>query len=263
MYISIFVTLVAWTTSVLCHWNYNTLIVNGEVAGAPYQYVRRTNNSNTPLQMVNATTMRCNAGAALGGPLDTETLAVRAGDELGFGVESTFGHPGIQQVYLSRAPGGTAAADYDGAGDWVKIYAATTLANASWNSGGEGLVWAMRRAHSFRFPLSDQTPPGEYLLRAEGLALHAAHKLDCAQFYVGCAQIRVTGNGTGRLEPTVKIPGLYNNTTPGVLIPDFWTKITNYTEPGPALWPKGTQTQHVVKQLGDTSKHVSGFRRRV
>lgn len=71
-----------------------------------------------------------------------------------------------------------------------------------------------------------------------------------AQFYVGCAQIRVLGNGTGKLEPTVKIPGLYNNTTPGVLIPDFWTKITNYTEPGPSLWPEGTQTQHLVKQLG-------------
>ncbi|KAF3021951.1 hypothetical protein E8E14_009482 [Neopestalotiopsis sp. 37M] len=247
--------LAASTTSVLGHWNYNTLIVNGQVAGAPYQYVRRTNNSNAPLQMVNSTDMRCNAGAALGAPLHTETLTVRAGDELGFGIESTFGHPGIQQVYLSRAPDddgtGTAAtaADYDGSGDWVKIYAATTLANASFDANGEGLSWAMRRAHSFRFPLSAATPPGEYLLRAEGLALHAAHKLDCAQFYVGCAQIRVLGNGTGTLEPTVKIPGLYYNTTPGVLIPDFWTKITNYTEPGPSLWPKGTQTQHVVKQL--------------
>lgn len=72
-----------------------------------------------------------------------------------------------------------------------------------------------------------------------------------AQFYVGCAQIKIVGNGTGVLAPAVEIPGLYNDTTPGVLIPDFWTKITNYTEPGPELWPEGTQTQHVVKQLGD------------
>ncbi|KAK6197752.1 hypothetical protein LQW54_010590 [Pestalotiopsis sp. IQ-011] len=165
--------------------------------------------------------------------------------ELGFGTASTFGHPGIQQVYLSRAPDGT------GASGWVKIYAATTLANTSFDGSGEGLEWAMRRARSFRFPLSRDVPPGEYLLRAEGLALHAAHKLDCAQFYVGCAQIKIVGSGTGVLAPAVKIPGLYNDTTPGVLIPDFWTKITDYTEPGPALWPEGTQTQHVVRQLGD------------
>ncbi|KAI4601057.1 hypothetical protein KJ359_012244 [Pestalotiopsis sp. 9143b] len=244
-----------WATGVLAHWNYNTLIVNGQVVGEPYQYIRRTNNSNSPLQMVNSTDMRCNAGASLGTPLGTETLTVTTTDsesvELGFGIASTFGHPGIQQVYLSRAPDGTGAADYDGAGGWVKIYAATTLANTSFNGSGEGLEWAMRRAHSFLFPLSGEVPPGEYLLRAEGLALHAAHKLDCAQFYVGCAQIKIVGNGTGVLAPAVRIPGLYNDTTPGVLIPEFWTKITDYTEPGPALWPEGTQTQHVVKQLGD------------
>lgn len=182
MFVPILIVAATWTTSVLAHWNYNTLIINGQVVGEPYQYIRRTNNSNSPLQMVNSTDMRCNAGASSGTSLGTETLTVTTTDqesvELGFGIESTFGHPGIQQVYLSRAPDGTGAADYDGAGGWVKIYAATTLANASFNGSGEGLEWAMRRAHSFRFPLSGGVPPGEYLLRAEGLALHAAHKLD-------------------------------------------------------------------------------------
>lgn len=68
-----------------------------------------------------------------------------------------------------------------------------------------------------------------------------------AQFYVSCAQIRVTGNGTGTLGPLVKFPGAYTPTTPGVLIPDFWTYIRNYTVPGPALWPAGTKVSHVVK----------------
>ncbi|KAH6659631.1 glycoside hydrolase [Truncatella angustata] len=245
--LSFFIILVIWTTQVLAHWNYNNLIINGKVAGDPYQYVRRTNNSNAPLQIVNSTDMRCNAGASLGTSLNTSTLTINAGDELGFVIESTFGHPGIQQVYLSRAPDGVNAADYDGSGDWARIYAVTTLANST--LGDEGLVWAMRRTHSFRFPLARNVPPGEYLLRAEGLALHAAHKLDCAQFYVGCAQVRVVGDGTGVPAPLVSIPGVYSDTTPGVLIPDFWTRITNYTEPGPELWPPGTQTQHVVKQL--------------
>lgn len=80
-------------------------------------------------------------------------------------------------AYLSRVPEGQTAATYDGSGDWVKLYAASTLANSSW-AEPEGLVWAIRRKHSFLFTLPAETPPGEYLLRAEGIALHAAHKLN-------------------------------------------------------------------------------------
>lgn len=68
-----------------------------------------------------------------------------------------------------------------------------------------------------------------------------------AQFYISCAQLRVTGNGTGTPGPLVEFPGVYTPTTPGVLIQDFWTYIRNYTVPGPALWPPGTEVSHVVK----------------
>lgn len=67
-----------------------------------------------------------------------------------------------------------------------------------------------------------------------------------AQFYVSCAQLRVTGNGTGTPGPLVKIPGVYTPTTPGVLIPDFWSFIRNYTVPGPEMWPAGTKETHVI-----------------
>ncbi|KAH7384166.1 hypothetical protein DE146DRAFT_636304 [Phaeosphaeria sp. MPI-PUGE-AT-0046c] len=94
------------------HWNYDRIIVNGQIVGAPYQHVRRTNNSNTPLQNVNSTDMRCNSGADSGVALNTSTYTVAAGDMLGFAIKDTFGHPGPQQVYISRAP--ATAADYDG-----------------------------------------------------------------------------------------------------------------------------------------------------
>ncbi|ORY56615.1 glycosyl hydrolase family 61-domain-containing protein [Pseudomassariella vexata] len=235
------------TVPVLAHWNYDTLIVNDTPIGSPYQYIRRTNNSNSPLVLVNSTDMRCNSGASSGITTNTSTYHVAAGSEVGFGIASTFGHPGPQQVYLSPVPAGLTAADYDGSGEWVKIYAATTQANTT--LGPQGLVWATHNVHSFRFTLPAETPAGEYLLRAEGLALHAAHKLDCAQFYVGCAQIRVTGDGKGVLGPLVRIPGVYNDTEPGVLIPEFWSYMTNYTLPGPELWPEGMEVQHMVKQL--------------
>lgn len=244
--------------SALAHWTYTNLIVEGEVIGEPYQYVRQSNTSNAPLQIVNSTDMRCNSGGASGTALGTETLTVQAGAELGFKIASTFGHPGVQQVYISRVPDGVSAADYDGSGDWTKIYAASyKLAPNSTSTSPEpaidpnnGIIWATAKIHSFRFPLSASLPSGEYLIRAEGLALHAAHKLNNAQFYVGCAQVLVESEDeAGVPGPLVKFPGAYVNTSPGVLIPDFWTKIRNYTMPGPELWPEGTEEQHVVKTL--------------
>lgn len=234
--------------TVLGHWNYDRLIVNGEIIGSPYQYIRRTNNSNSPLQNVNSTDMRCNSGASSG--LSTETYTVHAGDELGFGIAATFGHPGPQQVYLSKAP--TAAAEYDGSGDWTKIYTLSYSLNASYGASDGILKWATHKAQTFRFKLPEETPAGEYLLRAEGLALHAAHKKDCAQFYVACAQIKVTGAGEEAPGPTIRFPGGYKWNSTGVLIPEFWSKITNYTAPGPELWPKSTKEQHVL--LGTTKE---------
>ncbi|KAI0099350.1 glycosyl hydrolase family 61-domain-containing protein [Daldinia grandis] len=253
----------------LGHWTYSRLIVNDEVVGEPWQYIRNHNNSNAPLTNVNSTDFRCNVDAK-----PAETYTVRAGDKLGFGISEHFGHPGIQQVYLSRAPEGIAAADYDGSGGWARVYSLTSSpansTNSSSTSDGGVLAWATRNIETFQFALPTSAAPGEYLLRAEGLALHAAHKWAQAQFYVSCAQIKVVAGednganlgagvreeeeeeeeeGEGDLGPLVKIPGVYRGDEPGVLIPVFWSFLTNYTAPGPALWPEGTQEQHVAGRL--------------
>lgn len=231
-------------STAFAHWNYDRIIVNGEIIGAPYQYVRRTNDSNTPLQNVNSTDMRCNSGASSGTALNTSTYTVVAGDMLGFAIKDTFGHPGPQQVYISRAP--ITAADYDGSGEWTKIYTLTYSFNSSDGAGDGLLKWATHRARTFNFKLPAELPSGEYLLRAEGLALHAAHKPDKAQFYVACAQINVVGSGTGSPGPSIKLPGGYQWNSTGVLIPQFWSQITNYTAPGPQLWPLGVQEAHML-----------------
>ncbi|KAI8633624.1 lytic polysaccharide monooxygenase [Xylariaceae sp. FL1651] len=265
------------------HWVYSRLIVNGAFVGEPYQYIRQPLKGNVPLTNVNSTDMRCNVGGSSGITNQTETATVRAGDKLGFGIDETFGHPGIQQVYLSRAPdlpenapsSSSAAAAYDGSGGWARIYALTTtptLPNGTGTATGKnsfaeaqpGAVdWATHKLTTFLFTLPAATPAGEYLLRAEGLAVHAAHKPGGAQFYVSCAQIRVlnddnikNNNNTGGHEssspvpgPLVKIPGVYRGDEPGVLIPRFWSSLTRYTTPGPALWPPGTQEQHIAEHL--------------
>lgn len=208
---------------------------NGQLAGAEYEYVRRTSNSNSPVTDVLSTDMRCNVGGASGA--STKTLTVQAGDSIGFSIASSFSHPGIQQVYLSKAP--STAASYDGSGDWARIYSLTTK-----SAGPNGLTWAADNISQFHFDIPAETPSGEYLVRAEGLALHASGKYGGAQFYIGCAQIKVEKGGSGKPSPTVKYPGAYTGNEPGILFELYWPIPTSYTAPGPALWPSSTKEQH-------------------
>ena len=50
-------------------------MVDGEIAGSAWEYIRRPDNGNTPFQAVNRTDMRCNSGASLGRELGTSTQA--------------------------------------------------------------------------------------------------------------------------------------------------------------------------------------------
>jgi cellulase len=76
---------------------------------------------------------------------------------------------------------------------------------------------------------------GQYLLRAEIIALHAASSEYGAQFYMECAQINVVG-GTGASSPaTVSFPGAYSQTDPGILI-NIYETITSYDIPGPDVF---------------------------
>ena len=78
--------------------------------------------------------------------------------------------------------------------------------------------------------------PGQYLLRGEVLALHAASTEGGAQFYMECAQITVTAaSGASVKTPsTVSLPGAYNATDPSILIDIYYPAVTSYTPPGPS-----------------------------
>lgn len=60
-------------------------------------------------------------------------------------------------------------------------------------------------------------PSGNYLLRAELIALHGASSYPGAQFYMECAQINITGGGS-KSPATVSFPGAYKGSDPGVTI---------------------------------------------
>lgn len=76
---------------------------------------------------------------------------------------------------------------------------------------------------------------GQYLLRAEHIALHVAGSVGGAQFYISCAQINVVGGGSGSPSPLVKLPGAYSATDPGILV-NIYNNFNSYTMPGPSVW---------------------------
>lgn len=235
--------------SAFAHYNFESLIVNGE-ATEPYQYVRRTKNANSPVEDVTSLDMVCNVGGIDADTMAaTETKTVKAGDQLGFKVNAELGHPGPQAVYMSKAP--TKANAYKGDGDWFKIYELTYSEITS-----EGIQWATwpktGAIRNFTFTIPEELPAGEYLLRAEHSGLHAAGAIGGAQFYIGCAQINVESSGAGTPAPTVKFPGAYDGTEPGIHINIYYPAPTSYEMYGPATWPNKC-SDHTPNLDGQTS----------
>jgi len=212
------------------HYIFNILMVNGQQIGGEYEYVRKNSNSYMPsfMEIVNSNDLRCNQGATSSG---TKTYEVKAGDKVGLKVFNNefIEHPGPGFFYLSKAPG--AVSDYDGSGDWFKVWESGAVGSPTTNEG-----WGTWGAYTMEFTLPSSLPDGEYLLRGEHIGIHENH-VGKPQFYVECAQIKVTGGGNGSPSPLVKIPGVYSTSDPALSF-NFWggAGAGNYVMPGPAVW---------------------------
>lgn len=247
---STFACVAAFASTTLAHYNFEALIVNDNVTSA-YEYVRQTTDSNSPVTDVTSDDFICNAGGLDADIMSkTSTYTVSAGDSVGFTINAEIGHPGPLHVYMSKAPDSTTAQDYKGAGDWFKVYSLTTSSITD-----EGLQWATYvdgGINNFTFTLPEDLAAGEYLMRAEHIALHGASTEGGAQFYIGCAQLKVEGSGTSTPTDTVSIPGVYDGTEPGILLNIYYPVPTNYTDPGPSTWPNGCE-DHTANYVGQTS----------
>ncbi|ROW07487.1 hypothetical protein VPNG_07084 [Cytospora leucostoma] len=227
----------AFLPAAFAHYNFEALIVNGNITD-PYEYVRQTNNSNSPITDITSTNLRCNSGGDLAATMaKTSTYTVAPGDNVGFTIDVSISHPGPLSIWMSKAPEGTAANQYDGSGDWFKVYELTY-----YEINSEGIQWATYPPGSsgisnITLDLPTDLPAGDYLLRAEHIALHAAEEFEGAQYYIGCAQLSVTGDGTGSPSPTSSIPGQYTGYEPGLIIDIYYPIPTNYTAPGISTWP--------------------------
>ncbi|CAP67190.1 uncharacterized protein PODANS_1_22040 [Podospora anserina S mat+] len=200
--------------------------------------------SNSPVTNVGGRDFVCNAGTRgvagkcpvrAGGTVTVE-MHQQTGDRSCSQEAIGGAHYGPVQVYLSKVPDASTA---DGTSTgWFKI-----LSN-SWSKKAGGRVgdddnWGSKDLNAccgkMDVKIPADIPSGDYLLRAESLALHAAGPSGGGQFYMTCYQITVSGGGNAS-PATVRLPGAYGASEGQV---NIHAALTSYTAPGPAVYSGG------------------------
>ncbi|KDQ52697.1 glycoside hydrolase family 61 protein [Jaapia argillacea MUCL 33604] len=230
---ALFATLLAAISSTLAHYTFPSLIVGGTTTTA-WEYVRETNNyvSQDPVTNVNLTDIRCYTSTT---NAISSTATVAAGATIGFACDNTMYHPSVVNVYMAKAPSNVSA--WDGSGTvWFKVYQITAVTN-----GGTSITFPAEGQSTVNFTIPKNLPTGQYLVRVENIAIHAASTYGGAQFYarpfpLACGQVSVTGGGSGTPGPLVAFPGAYTGYEPGILINIYSPIPATYTQPGPAVW---------------------------
>jgi len=206
------------------HYTFPALDTSGD-----WQYVRQTTNyqSNAGLSDVTSDQIRCYQAGTQGAK---SSMTVAAGSSVSFKASPNIFHPGPLQFYMAKVPSGQDLSTWDGKGEvWFKIYAEQAI-----SSGGQ-LSWASLNKGTVSTTVPKSLPAGDYLLRVEHIALHQASTSGGAQFYISCAQVKVTGGGSGSPSPLVAFPGVYKASDPGIKV-NIWSATGTYTPPGPAVW---------------------------
>lgn len=212
---------VAAVDSVAGHYIFQQFSTGG-AKNAVWKYVRRNSNpawlQNGPVTDLSSKDLRCNVGGGVSN--GTETATLKAGDEFTFTLDTAVYHVGPTSIYMSKAPG--LAADYDGSGPWFKIF--------DW--GPSGTSWQLRNTYSAKVPTC--IPAGEYLIRIQQIGIHNPGA--APQFYISCAQVKVTGGGSTNPSPTALIPGAFKANDPGLTTNVYAGGGGNYIVPGPAVF---------------------------
>ncbi|KAF2014477.1 lytic polysaccharide monooxygenase [Aaosphaeria arxii CBS 175.79] len=229
----LFASMLLLAATAQAHYRFSKLVIGGQQEAKEWTSIRQTKNyqGNQGVTDVNSADMRCFQNRP-----GTGTATVAAGDTLGFVALSQISHFGPVQFYMAKVPESADINTWEAAGNvWFKVAKidARPGAGGALTSGED--TWPAYKKTSVDFVIPKNVPSGKYLVRVESIALHQASNPGGAQIYLSCAQVQVTGGGSGSPGPLVAFPGAYKSSDPG-LIWSYYPVKTSYTAPGPAVW---------------------------
>ncbi|KAG9222230.1 hypothetical protein CCMSSC00406_0006527 [Pleurotus cornucopiae] len=202
----------------------------------PPQRIVRKIPGNGPVEDVSSIDVQCNGWAA--GGFTTAPAPIYGTIEAGKQVKLDWttwpdSHVGPIITYMARVPSGVDITEWSPgtAAVWFKVAESGKTADGKW-AATDGLY---ANDHIYTFTVPARLRPGQYIIRHEIIALHAAWSYPGAQVYPSCIQVEVTGNGNDLPTNLVSFPGEYTPTTPG-LVYDVYTNTGPYPIPGPAVW---------------------------
>jgi cellulase len=205
--------------------------VNGAFQGDGRNTYIRSPPNNNPVTSVTSSDINCNANNRQ----VASQVSLRAGDS--YTVEWYHNNRGDDIIDLSHKGPHTfyiARASSNGSGGvWTKIC----------EQGLSGGRWAVENIVSNGGKISCTIPSwvaaGDYLIRAEILALHEGTRVGGAQFYPSCAQVKVTSGGSTAPGQNFNFQTGYSANHPGILF-NLYNGATSYQIPGPSVWSPGS-----------------------
>ncbi|KAI0166931.1 glycosyl hydrolase family 61-domain-containing protein [Hypoxylon sp. FL1284] len=131
-------------------------------------------------------------------------------------------HPGPFLAHLSKVPEGQDVREYDGSGEWTKIWTLGLEMEEGAEEPVHWLAWNNQKLPGrFIFKIPAQTPAGQYLLRTDiiwpGFDWPEIPSSSLAQLYPTCTQIQVESEFDGDLPSGgILIPEDLSPTSPGM-----------------------------------------------
>ncbi|PFH48782.1 lytic polysaccharide monooxygenase [Amanita thiersii Skay4041] len=203
----------------------------------PPQRIVRKIPGNGPVEDIKLIDLQCNGWTAGGYTTAPAPLygTVAAGSQVRLNWTTwPDSHKGPMITYMARAPSDITSWNPGTSAVWFKVAESGKTSDGKW--AATDLLTAANSIYTFTIP--PRLKAGQYIIRHEIIALHAAYQYPGAQFYPSCIQVQVSGSGTAFPTSFVAFPGAYTPTTPGIAY-DVYTNTSAYPIPGPPVWTGG------------------------
>ncbi|KAI0407242.1 glycoside hydrolase family 61 protein [Xylaria palmicola] len=221
-----YIASLAFAISAEAHCIFQEVSVNGQKQGSLVGL--RAPNDNNPVYDVSSQDIICQKQ----GRTSDKVINVKPSDDIGAYFGHVIGgaqfandpdnpiaksHKGPVTAWLAKVDN-AATASKTGV-KWFKIWEETfNPSSKTW-----GVDTMISNGGWVKFKMPQCIAPGDYLMRVEVLALHSAKSNMGAQFYMSCAQLKISGSGTFTPTQTVSFPGAYKQNDPSILVNIYGT----------------------------------------